>query len=106
MSLFLEVFGYGLYLKPPALILKELLLDSLLALCILSQVLEHVQVVLAELVYLLVSGAQEHVLLPQGCCQLLYLDLAVLVDTGKRHMLLRNHLETGIKLEILRTAHF
>jgi hypothetical protein len=34
-------------------------------------------------------------LLPQRSRQLLYLDLAVLVNPGKRHVLLLNHLESG-----------
>jgi len=47
MTLLLEVFSYGLQLKPPGLVLEELLLDPLLALCVLPQVLEHVLVVLS-----------------------------------------------------------
>ena len=95
MSLLLEVLCYGLKLKPPGLVLKELLLYTLLTLCILPQVLEHVLVVLSQLVNLLISGPQDCVLLPQGGRQLLYLDLAVLVDAGKRHVLLLYHLEAG-----------
>jgi hypothetical protein len=47
MCLLLEVFSNGLKLKPPGLVLKELLLDTLLTLGILPQVLEHILVVLS-----------------------------------------------------------
>jgi hypothetical protein len=95
MSPLLEVLAHRLQLEPPGLVLLELLFDPFLALRIFPQVLEHVLVVLSQLVHLLVSGAQHYVLLPQRRRQLLYLDLAVLVDPGKRHVLLRHHLEAG-----------
>ena len=95
MSPLLEVLAHSLELKPPGLVLLELQLDPLLALRIVPQVLEHVLVVLSQLVHLLISGAQYYVLLPQRSRQLLYLDLAVLVNPGKRHVLLLNHLESG-----------
>lgn len=95
MSPLLEVLAHRLQLKPPGLVLLEIQLDPLLALRIVPQILEHVLVVLTQLVHLLISGAQYYVLLPQRSRQLLYLDLAVLVNPGKRHVLLLNHLESG-----------